>query len=106
MRAQMIMPVAATFAVATTTFTLAEQGWVDAELRAMIAPLATFLPGAAVTMGVVELSAAQLVTGASRLVAAALQRVRLAFGIVGAPWLGTEADEHQTEPESNRPDGP
>jgi hypothetical protein len=30
----------------------------------------------------------------------------LAFGIVGAPWLGTEADKHQTEPESNRPDGP
>ena len=73
-RAQMIMPVAATFAVATTTFTLAEQGWVDADLRAMIAPLVTFLPGAAVTMGVVE--------------------------------LGTQADEHQTEPESNRPDGP
>ena len=105
-RAQMIMPVAATFAVATTTFTLAEQGWVDADLRAMIAPLVTFLPGAAVTMGVVELSAAQLVTGASRLVAAALQRVRLAFGIVGASWLGTQADKHQTEPESNRPDGP
>jgi hypothetical protein len=57
-------------------------------------------------MGVVELSAAQLVTGASRLVAAALPRVRLASGIVGAPWLGTEAEKHQTEPESNRRDGP
>ena len=53
-----------------------------------------------------QLSAAQLVSGASRLVAAALQRVRLAFGIVGASWLGTQADKHQTEPESNRPDGP
>jgi hypothetical protein len=72
--------------------------------RVLASPVRLMLQ--AVTMGVVELSAAQLVTGASRLVAAALQRVRLAFGIVGAPWLGTEADQHQTEPESNRPDGP
>jgi uncharacterized membrane protein YjjB (DUF3815 family) len=81
---QMIMPVAAAFAVAASTFLLAGQGWGDADLRAMIAPLVTFLPGAALTMAVVELSAAEMITGASRLVAGALQLLLLAFGITGA----------------------
>jgi uncharacterized membrane protein YjjP (DUF1212 family) len=81
---QMIMPVAAAFAVAAITFLLAEQGWAVADLRAMIAPLVTFLPGAAITMAVVELSAAEMITGASRLVAGGLQLLLLAFGITGA----------------------
>jgi uncharacterized membrane protein YjjP (DUF1212 family) len=66
---QMIMPVAAAFAVSAITFLLAGQGWAEADLRAMIAPLVTFLPGAALTMAVVEFSAAEMITGASRLVA-------------------------------------
>jgi uncharacterized membrane protein YjjB (DUF3815 family) len=81
---QMIMPVAAAFTVAATTFLLAGQGWAEADLRAMIAPLVTFLPGAALTMAVVELSAAEMVTGASRLVAGSMQLLLLAFGIIGA----------------------
>ncbi|MFD1372822.1 threonine/serine exporter family protein [Actinoplanes sichuanensis] len=81
---QMIMPVTASFAVAATTFLLADSGWADADLRAMVAPLATFLPGAMLTMAVVELSAAEMVTGASRLVAGILQLMLLAFGIIGA----------------------
>jgi hypothetical protein len=55
-----------------------------ADLRAMIAPLVTFLPGAALTMAVVELSAAEMITGASRLVAGTLRLLLLGFGIVGA----------------------
>jgi uncharacterized membrane protein YjjP (DUF1212 family) len=81
---QMIMPVTAAFAVAAITFLLAGQGWADADLRAMIAPLVTFLPGAALTMAVVELSAAEMVSGASRLVAGSVQLLLLAFGITGA----------------------
>lgn len=81
---QMIMPVTAAFSVSAMTFLLAGTGWADADLRAMVAPLATFLPGAMLTMAVVEVSAAALVTGASRLVAGILQLLLLAFGIVGA----------------------
>jgi uncharacterized membrane protein YjjB (DUF3815 family) len=81
---QMIMPVAAAFAVSAITFLLAGQGWAEADLRAMIAPLVTFLPGAALTMAVVEFSAAEMITGASRLVAGTLQLLLLGFGIVGA----------------------
>ena len=55
---QMIMPVAAAFAVSAITFLLA--------------------------MAVVELSAAEMITGASRLVAGTLQLLLLGFGIVGA----------------------
>jgi uncharacterized membrane protein YjjB (DUF3815 family) len=79
---QMIMPVTAAFAVSSITLALADQGWANADLRAMIPPLVTFLPGAALTMSVVELSAGEMVTGASRLVAGTLQLVLLAFGIV------------------------
>jgi uncharacterized membrane protein YjjP (DUF1212 family) len=81
---QMIMPVAVAFIVASTTFLLAGPGWADADLRAMIAPLVTFLPGAALTMSVVELSAGEMVTGASRLVSGTLQLMLLAFGITAA----------------------
>jgi uncharacterized membrane protein YjjP (DUF1212 family) len=83
-RFQMVMPVIAAFVVSATTFALANRGWAEADLRAMIAPLVTFLPGAALTTAVIELSAAQLVTGASRLVAGSLQLMLLAFGIVAA----------------------
>lgn len=81
---QLIMPVAVSFMVASITFLLAGPGWADADLRAMIAPLVTFLPGAALTMSVVELSAGEMVTGASRLVSGTLQLLLLAFGITAA----------------------
>jgi uncharacterized membrane protein YjjP (DUF1212 family) len=84
---QMIMPVSAAFIVASITFLLTDQGWADADVRAMIAPLVTFLPGAALTMAVVEISAADMVAGASRLVTGSLQLALLAFGIVGAEQL-------------------
>jgi uncharacterized membrane protein YjjP (DUF1212 family) len=81
---QMVTPVLAAFVVSALTFVLADHGWVEADLRAMIAPLVTFLPGGQLTVAVVELAAAELVTGASRLVAGSLQLFLLAFGIVAA----------------------
>jgi uncharacterized membrane protein YjjP (DUF1212 family) len=81
---QPLLPVAAAFIVTALTFILAGQGWANANLRTMIAPLVTFLPGAALTMAVIEIAAAQMVTGASRLVYGSLQLIFLAFGIVSA----------------------
>ncbi len=83
-RLRMVMPALASFIVAGVTFALADHGWVDADVRVMIAPLVTFLPGAALTMSIVELSAAELVTGVSRLASGILQLTLLAFGIVAA----------------------
>ncbi len=82
--AQTLLPVVAAFVVSALTFMLADQGWAHASLRTMVASLITFLPGAALTMSVIELSAGQIVSGASRLVAGVLQLVLLAFGIVTA----------------------
>jgi uncharacterized membrane protein YjjB (DUF3815 family) len=73
--------------VSALAFTVADHGWVHADLRAVIAPLVTFLPGAALTMGVVELSAGELITGSSRLVAGTLQLLLLAFGILAGSHL-------------------
>ncbi|MEU8612439.1 threonine/serine exporter family protein [Actinoplanes sp. NPDC048791] len=84
---QMIMPVTAAFSVTASTLLLAGTGWAEVDLRALVAPLATFLPGAMLTMAVVEVSAAALVTGSSRLVAGILQLLLLAFGIIGAAQL-------------------
>jgi uncharacterized membrane protein YjjP (DUF1212 family) len=81
---QMIMPVVAAFTVAALTFLAAGNGWADVDLRAMVAPLVTFLPGAMLTMAVVEISAAEMITGSSRLVTGFLQLLLLAFGIIGA----------------------
>jgi hypothetical protein len=73
---------------------------VDADVRSMVAPLVTFLPGAALTMAVVELSAGEMVTGASRLVAGTLQLLLLSFGIVarsaGSAWCCTSAGSAST----------
>jgi uncharacterized membrane protein YjjP (DUF1212 family) len=92
---QMIMPVAAAFAVAALTFLLADTGWADADLRAMVAPLVTFLPGAMLTMAVVEIAAAEMITGSSRLVTGTLQLLLLAFGIIGAAQaVGVPAGDH------------
>jgi uncharacterized membrane protein YjjP (DUF1212 family) len=99
---QMIMPVVAAFSVASITYLLADQGWADADLRAMIAPLVTFLPGATLTIAVVEISAADMISGASRLVTGFLQLALLAFGIVAAAQLVAlpSADSLVNDPEN------
>jgi uncharacterized membrane protein YjjP (DUF1212 family) len=83
-RAETLMPVLAAFIVAAVTFVLADQGWATRDVKALIAPLVTFLPGAALTMAVIELAAGAIVTGASRLVYGAMRLVLLAAGIVAA----------------------
>ena len=84
---QTILPVLAALVVSAFAVWAADHGWVHADLRAVIAPLVTFLPGAALTMGVVELSAGELITGSSRLVAGMLQLLLLAFGILAGAQL-------------------
>ena len=56
--------------------------WIDPALRAVVASLVVFLPGATLTTAVLELAAGQIVSGASRLVAGAVQLALLAFGIL------------------------
>lgn len=60
-------------------------------LRALIPPLAVFLPGLAITVSVIELAAGEVISGASRLVAGFMQLAQLAFGIfIGSHMLGLD----------------
>jgi uncharacterized membrane protein YjjP (DUF1212 family) len=66
-----------------------------ASLRLTIPPLVTFLPGALLTMGTVDLAMSETVTGASRFVAGLLQLALLAIGIVvGAELVGSPEGGH------------
>jgi uncharacterized membrane protein YjjP (DUF1212 family)/uncharacterized membrane protein YjjB (DUF3815 family) len=63
---------------------------VDGDLTvfpALVAPLIVFLPGALLTIGVLELATGEAVSGASRVAAGAMRLVLLAIGIVGGARL-------------------
>ena len=83
-RADTLMPVLASFVVASITFMLADEGWANRQVSALVAPLVAFLPGAALTMAVIELAAGAIVTGTSRLIAGGMRLVFLAAGIAAA----------------------
>ena len=79
---QVVLPVLAAFMVSSLSALAAEHDLTGPGLRAMVAALVVFLPGAALTTAVLELAAGQAVSGASRLVAGIVQLALLAFGIV------------------------
>ncbi len=82
-----IQPVVAAFAVSVAAFTATDLGWTHNPLRLLIAPLITFLPGATLTTGTMDLSAGQMISGSGRLVQGGIQMLLLAFGIVAAAEL-------------------
>jgi len=94
-RALMAAPlsvVAATM-VSVLTFFALSNGVPISPLDALIPPLVTFLPGAMLTFGMVELAYGDMVSGASRLITGFIQLVLLTFGlIIGALLLGGGAE--------------
>lgn len=92
---QIVFPVFAAFACALVVFLLAPHVAIGDPLRLLIAPLATFLPGGALTTATVELAAGQMIAGASRLVFGFVQLTLLAFGILAAGTVvGVESSEY------------
>jgi uncharacterized membrane protein YjjP (DUF1212 family) len=79
---QILLPVVAAFCVAALTALAVKHDLADPGLRAMIAALAVFLPGAALTTSVLELAHGDMISGSSRLVWSSVQLMLLAFGIV------------------------
>jgi uncharacterized membrane protein YjjP (DUF1212 family) len=79
---RVLVPFIASLLVSVLAATAVRQGLIDPALRAVVASLVVFLPGAALTTAVLELAAGQIVSGASRLVAGAVQLALLAFGIL------------------------
>lgn len=92
---QIVFPVFAAFTCALAVFLLAPYVAIGDPLRLLIAPLATFLPGGALTTATVELAAGQMIAGASRLVFGFVQLTLLAFGILAAGTIvGVESSEY------------
>ena len=82
----MVLPVAASFAVTWGAFRCAGP-WFDAPPLDLVIPaLVTFLPGAALTMATVELASGSMLSGSSRLVYGLQRLMLLTFGIA----LGVE----------------
>lgn len=84
---EVVLTVAAAFAVATAVLVLARLIPDLGVLPAIIAPLVLFLPGGLLTTGVIELATGQMLSGAGRVAAGTMQLVLLAGGIVGASAL-------------------
>lgn len=91
---QLLLPTLAAVCVSGIAFWLAQHAGYDGALRVLIPPLVTFLPGAVLTMSIVELTAGDMIAGASRFVFGIIQLGLLAFGIViGAQLTGLPAGE-------------
>ena len=98
-----LLPTLCAFVVALVVFAANERWHLGTDsLRVLAAPLATFLPGAAITLAVIELSTRHVVSGASRLVAGFMQIAQLAFGILIAAQVAGVADTNLVTEEVNR----
>ncbi|HYZ69012.1 MAG TPA: threonine/serine exporter family protein, partial [Mycobacterium sp.] len=98
-----MLPTICAFLVALIVFRFENRWHVGTDsLRALAAPLATFLPGAAITLAVIELATHHVVSGASRLVAGFMQIAQLAFGILIAAQIAGIAETDLVTTQFNR----
>lgn len=84
---QLVLPVVVSFIVTALVLLATERFGLEDPIRILVPVLVMFLPGAAITIGVIELSSNQMVAGASRLVSGAVTLLLLAFGILAATEL-------------------
>ena len=94
-----LVPAVSAFAVASICIVAALRLELDhVGLRALIPPLAVFLPGAAITLAVIELTSRDVIAGTSRLIAGFVQIIQLAFGIlIATQLLGMREDQLSSE---------
>jgi len=88
------LPVVAATMVSVLVYLGVRRGYDIDALHALVPPLITFLPGAMLTFGMIELAYGDMVSGSSRLMTGFVQLVLLAFGLVaGAAIVGVHADQ-------------
>ena len=80
-RFNLLLPVIAAILVSTIIFNLTEQGLVYGSANLIIPPLVTFLPGAILTTGMIELASMHLISGSSRLMYGGASLFLLFIGI-------------------------
>lgn len=92
------LPVVGAILVSSIVFQSVKLGLPVDPLHVLVPPLVTFLPGAMLTFGMIELAYGDMVSGASRLITGFVQLVLLVFGILaGAALVGMR---HDTLPET------
>jgi len=97
-----LLPVGAATLVSALAFWLAPDKTIDGSMRILIPALVTFIPGSLLTTATLDLSAGQVISGSSRLVAGTMQLIVLSFGIaVGALLAGVSLDEAITNEAKN-----
>jgi uncharacterized membrane protein YjjP (DUF1212 family) len=82
-----VLPAATACIVTLIVLIMRQHGIGVDEAQAVVPPLVTFLPGAMLTVGAMELAEGSIVTGSSRLVAGLMQLALLVLGIVVAGGL-------------------
>ena len=80
-RFDLLLPVIAAFIVSTLMFTLTKTGLIEGSAILIIPPLVTFLPGAVLTTGMIELASKQILSGSARLMYGATTLFFLYIGI-------------------------
>lgn len=81
------LPVVAATMVSALVYLAVKYNLLDRPTHALIPPLVTFLPGAMLTLGMVELAFGDMVSGSSRLITGFVQLVLLAFGLSAGAWI-------------------
>lgn len=81
---QVLLPTIASALVSSLVLLITRDQDVESVLRIVILPLVTFLPGAALTVGMEELVNGEVVSGASRLIQGLIQLLVLSFGMIAA----------------------
>lgn len=88
------LPVVAAALVSALVFLAVKYGLSVDPLHALVPPLVTFLPGAMLTLGMVELAYGDMVSGSSRIMTGIVQLVLLAFGLAaGAALVGYRPED-------------
>jgi uncharacterized membrane protein YjjP (DUF1212 family) len=87
------LPVLAATLVSAMVFLAVRYGLPVDPLHVLIPPLVTFLPGAMLTFGMIELAYGDMVSGSSRLITGFVQLFLIAFGLAaGAMLVGFKLD--------------
>ena len=97
-----LLPIAAATLISLLAFGIAPDKTIDGSMRILIPALVTFIPGSLLTTATLDLSAGQVISGSSRLVAGTMQLILLSFGIaVGALLAGVSLDQALTNEANN-----
>lgn len=80
-RFNLLLPVVAAIVVSTLVFNLTRLGVIYGSANLLVAPLVTFLPGAVLTTGMIELASTHILSGSARLMYGAAILMLLFIGI-------------------------